>query len=264
MQLIEAYFDESSTENDPKLPEVLAVAGYLYESDSARRLTSEWRPLLISHQLDYFGMADCNKGHGDFNKYDDRQRDAIQRQFFEVLKANAPLCGVAASIELAHSDALPSYLEAGIEVVSPYTLLCYWCLELARSWILENDFEGEVAYFFENGHDKETEAAKAFRKMFSSPFIRQKFMHGSDTFRDKRKWPLLQTADILAWQYRRHETLRVAGKLGKRRADFESLLDIPLRYTHFDASVIQIFLEDLKNQCQRNRVIQNAASGEGF
>lgn len=261
LSLIEAYYDESDSTSEPNLPQVLCVGGYLFDSDAARALESEWKPLLQKYGLTYFHMASCNSQWGEFEQYTDDECVVIQTEFFEVLKRRARR-GFAASVELRHKDLLPSYLRQGIEIISPYALLCYWCLEHARAWTKMEGLEAQFAYFFESGYEKQSEVAKIMRDMFSDPIIKKKYLWGSDAFVPKEKAVLLQTADIIAWQWRRSQTLRLAGKT-KPRGDFLSLLEIPTDSVHFDEEKIRAFIEQIRESRLRHDVTSGSSPSAG-
>ncbi|HTW38541.1 MAG TPA: DUF3800 domain-containing protein [Steroidobacteraceae bacterium] len=248
MSLIEAFYDESDSTSEPQNPQVLCVGGYLFDSERARALEGEWRPLLDKYGLTHFSMADCNSQWKEFAKYSDPECVVIQTAFMGVLKAHAK-AGFCASIELRHRHLLPSSRQHGLDIISPYTLCCFWCVEHARYWSRKNSFDGRFAYFFEDGYGDEPEATAVMRGMFASPWVKEKYRHASDTFASKRDVVMLQTADILAWQWRKNVMERMKGNM-RIRADLKSLLDIPTENIHFDAQTIFEFLSLLK----RNRL----------
>jgi hypothetical protein len=258
--LIEAYYDESDSTSEPQKPQVLCVGGYFFESDDARLFQAEWIPLLDEYGLTHFSMADCNSQWKEFERYSDDECIVIQTRFFEVLKKHAK-AGFTASMELRHRDLLPSSLSHGISIISPYTLCCFWCLEYARIWAPKNSFSGEFAYFFENGYTDEWEATKVIKGMFCDPWVCKKYLHASDTFASKKKVPLLQAADILAWQWRKDVVARLMGNL-KTRRDLMSLLDIPTETIHFNEHSIQEFIKVVIRGSRLRREAKNASSGD--
>lgn len=256
--LTESYYDESDSTSEPANPQVLSVAGYLFDSDKARELEAGWRPLLTKYGLTHFSMADCNSQWKEFSRYSDSECVVIQTKFIEAVKSTAKH-GFCASIELRHRNLLPSSKQYGLEQISPYTLCCFWCIEHARYWAKKHSYNGKFAYFFENGYVYEPEATAVIRGMFSDPWVCEKYLHASDTFASKKDVLPLQAADILAWQWRKNVMERMKGNM-KPRADLMSLLDIPTDSLHFNEETIVSFLQLLK----RNRLKRTGVSSERY
>lgn len=241
LSLVGAYFDESVNAAEHGQPPMLSVAGYLFTEDAARAFDAQWRVLLVKYELDHFSMADCNSQWGEFEKYSDAECIEIQKEFFAVLKRHA-LQGFAASFDLAHAGLLPSAKTHGIEIVSPYTFCCYWCLFYGRTWARAVNFRGQIAYLYEQGYLKQPEFARVIGDIFANEELKAHFFCAAHGFADKRKATQLQAGDILAWQWRNHVTKRMQGTY-KMRGDLLSLLDIPTHKIDFDQAKIVEFIE---------------------
>jgi hypothetical protein len=148
--------------------------------------------------------------------------------------------GFAVSFELKYRDLLPSAAQHGIKIVSPYAICCYWCLMYARIWANRNNYQGDIAYFFESGHASQGEANRIMNDIFLVDELRSFYRYASHTFADKRKVLPLQTGDILAWQWRKNVKERIAGNM-KPRADLLSLLEKEHLTTHFGESMLLDF-----------------------
>ena len=92
-----------------------------------------------------------------------------------------------------------------------------------EQWANENNFNGDIAYFFEAGHAYQPQANKLMNAVFKSEYFNRKFRYGSHTFVDKTKARPIQSADILAWQAAT-DIKRALSGFKARRADYLALL----------------------------------------
>lgn len=50
-----------------------------------------------------------------------------------------------------------------------YTFCCWQILAGIRTWIIRNQFQGEIAYFFEAGHASQSRANALMTRIFNDP-----------------------------------------------------------------------------------------------
>jgi hypothetical protein len=94
VMLVNAYFDESAGNVASHYPldgtqqnlQTLAVAGYLVESEQAKRLSDEWQAVLDQYGLPYFHMVDCAHGNGVFGHLTKPQRIQIAARMIGNVK----------------------------------------------------------------------------------------------------------------------------------------------------------------------------------
>jgi hypothetical protein len=107
-----------------------------------------------------------------------------------------------------------------------YSFCCWQILAGVQSWIARNNFDGEIAYFFEAGHASQSQANALMNRIFNEPKLRQKYRYAAHAFIDKAKVRPVQTADILAWQTAT-QMKRWLKDNPRPRADFQALLKKP-------------------------------------
>lgn len=226
--LAEMYFDESEDSNE----KLLCVAGYLFKKENCQSLEQKWNVVLKRENLPYFRMVDCAHGNGVFKGFEQKRRSEIQKELFDLLKAHME-SGISISFDLRYSNLCPSAKHHGIDIVSPYALCAYFCMMQGRKWAHDNQFTGEIAYFFEAGHKHQTQANHIMKDIFSVPELRSHYRYGAHAFVPKEKSGALQCGDILAWQWLKNVKDRRKGK-NRTRADLWSLLEKPHFTIHFD------------------------------
>jgi hypothetical protein len=235
--LVETYFDESEEGH------ILSVSGYLFKKESAGKLSAEWNAVLAPHGINIFHMVDCAHGLGEFAHLKERKdvRIQIQKDLFEILKLRME-AGYSTSFDLRFSHLLPHAMNLGIDIVSPYSLCCYFGLMFARRWAETKHYKGKIAYFFEAGHKNAGEADKIMREIFGSPEkLDIYYRYAGHAFLRKEDAVPLQCADILAWQWRKYLSDLSRGKT-KPRADLWSLLERPHFTIHFGEKRIREFI----------------------
>ena len=214
--LVEVYFDESGSHDGSP---VLCVAGYIIESENAKILTDEWNEVLAAKALTHFHMIDCAHGVGEFSVLSKAERIEVAKNLIEIIKARV-VRGLGAMVVSDQYNALmPHHQNMG----SAYNYCIWHCREGVRLWADEVQFNGDVAYFFESGHKSQSEANRIMHLSFKRKGAGCPFRYLSHTFVDKKKFPGVQAADLLAWQM---FTDWKHGAVGTpRRKDFAYLIE---------------------------------------
>lgn len=239
MKLAEAYFDESATHEGSA---AVCVAGYIFESERAVALTGEWCAMLAQHSLPFFRMSDCAHGNGPFKGMGIGERDQVARRAIELIKTYAS-AGVAVSLEMDSFQLIPK----PEQFKTPYGFACSQVLFGVRSWLEISKFDGEIAYVFEAGSVNQSEANRLLNSVFDKPDLKLQFRYASLTFSEKANAPLLQCADILAWQWHTYNRRLQEGKK-QQRADFRSLMENRnVDVHHYDRESILKWLKLLRN-----------------
>lgn len=83
MQLVEAYFDESGSDDGS---EVLCVAGYIFEKDARVELDSRWQEVLKNYGLPFFRMSACAHGVEPFDALTLNQRIEVEKEMIALIK----------------------------------------------------------------------------------------------------------------------------------------------------------------------------------
>lgn len=217
--MIEAYFDESGTHATARY---LVVAGYVFESENAIVLTRAWQEMLDKYGLPYFHMSGCapDPGFPPFDKLTKAERIAAATEAINLIKKHLTR-GIAISVQLDQFRHIPRFNQ----FETPYTFACWQALMGVRHWADETGYTGEIAYFFEGGHESQSEANRIITRISNDPILKPLYRYASHTFVCKHKAMLLQTADILAWQWWHQVDDREGKGIFKLRRDFASLAE---------------------------------------
>jgi hypothetical protein len=107
-----------------------------------------------------------------------------------------------------------------------YTYCCWQVLAGIRHWIGKNNFQGDIAYFFEAGHASQTQANALMNRIFKDQRLKDSYRYASHAFVQKQKVRPVQTADILAWQQMTQSKKWLAQNPTMRK-DFKALIAKP-------------------------------------
>ena len=164
-------------------------------------------------------------------------RVEVQKELILNIKRRA-IIGLGVSVD-------PAYFEQQVGqiggIISPYTFAVFGCLTNIERWAQRTGYTGKVAYFFEAGHEKQSEANAVLTELAKKP-QGQQFRYFSHTFADKSDAPPLQAADMLAWQMRKFHKDRLDGK-DEPRKDFVALIRPHDRGIDYTRGSIDEFVE---------------------
>ncbi len=241
---MEAYFDESLDGTTS----VIAVAGYLFEPDYAKRLDEQWKDLLHQHGLEFFHMTDCATNAPPYDALGPEKCDLLARALIKGIREHMYF-QVAASIELEQFDRLAGLASEQIHTDfrkmfgGPYTAALMYCLSEIGAFARGHGWK--ISYFFERGYKDESEAEFAMGLVRRDAHVLQKCCYGSHTFADKRDVRLLQAADILAWQWSIDWANQFGGRGRPRRRDLAALLkDRLTSVKHFRVNDLEKYFND--------------------
>lgn len=208
------YFDESGTH---KGSQILAMAGYWFDADQARKFSRDWAKELERFGLPAAHQTDCALGFGDYKKMIKSRRVEIQKCLIEHIKRRSKF-GFAICVGRSIYDEI---MQGIAGAPSAYTFLLLLCVNQIREEIEFTKYNGRVAYFFESGHADATEANKFMNHMAQcNP---EPHGYAAHAFADKRIALPLQAADMLVWQVRHLFERALIGHT-KMRKDFAALL----------------------------------------
>jgi Protein of unknown function (DUF3800) len=235
MQLVEAYFDESGSD---ATSEVLCLAGYVFQKDACVELDLRWRDVLAKYKLPFFRMSACAHGVKPFDALSMDQRIAVEKEMIGLIKDYAAF-GMAVTVDPKQFDAIMPKIP---EVGSAYSFCAHSCLVAVRWWADQNNYFGDIAYFFESGHRSASEANEIMNRIFNMRNLRESHRYASHTFADKRKVRPLQAADLLAWQWFTDQKRRMYGAKRPVRKDCYALVENskpPHRVLHVNQQMLE-------------------------
>jgi hypothetical protein len=219
-----AYIDVSCTGARER---VFAVAGYLIEDTKALAMDSLWRSSLAEFKLPYFRMVDCAHGNGVFSSFSPAERSEIARRFIELTKGHITV-GVAC---LAN----PLTFDDRVMKTDIYGFCLQFCvMPMIMCALKFNEASSKaktpIAFYFQAGHRNH---AKAHAYLLDNLENEKTYpgYHRDHSYAAKTAIPLLQCADILAWQATKRVKCAVFEKRAPRK-DFESLLEAGHKFVY--------------------------------
>lgn len=210
------YFDESGTHANSR---VMAMAGYWFEADQARKFAKEWSAELKRFGISAAHQTDCALGFGEYKGMSVARRVEIQKSLILHIKRRSRF-----SICLALGKDKYEEIFQGISwAPSAYSYLLMSCVSKIAEEIEFRKYKGKVAYFFEAGHAKANEANQYMNELARQAQLGQTiFAYAGHAFVGKGGALPLQAADMLAWQ-NRHYLERMLDGIEEPRKDFVAL-----------------------------------------
>jgi len=236
MGLIEAYFDASGTHREAK---DLCLAGYLFKKDAATAFDEDWRRMLGRYGLPYFHMKECAHATGVFEHLGHEGSDLAAREAIKLIKRYASQ-GIAFSVD----KSIAAELRKGSMWKNEYAFIVGQVFFAIKEWALADESRSEVACLFENGDDGRGQAVEAAQLILKQAEFREICRISSFALSDQNKETPLQAADMLAWHVNLWRSKRRNGTI-KKRADFKSLLEVPMIYHHWDLRAVD-FLKEMR------------------
>jgi hypothetical protein len=191
MNIAEAFFDESGTNDDEKN---LCLGGYLFTVEASAAFDSEWRDMLQRFDLQFFHMREFRqKDKGVFQHLSFEQREASLEEAIKIIEKHA-ICGFAFSVEKQAFGAVAQ----GSPWSKEYSFLAnqtfYGIEETFR-----NSAAGAVNYVFEQGAEGWGEAESVYKEAKARPELEAKYRLGQFRRETKESAVQLQAADLLVW-----------------------------------------------------------------
>lgn len=233
------YFDESGTHEGSR---VMTLAAYVFEKRKAQLFSRDWQKDLNHFQLSAGHMTDCALGFGEYAKLTKPQRIDAQTRLIKHIRKRS-LVGISVSIDQNEYDRVIAGVPFGF---SAYTCLLLLLVEKIGNVLTQQFPDGKVAYFFEAGHDKQSEANE-FMNVISKLGLDSKLGYVAHSFVDKAVGLPLQAADMLAWHYR-HYLDRLKDGHTKPRADYTALIREQDLEAQVTTPLIQMTADLLKTQ----------------
>ncbi len=234
---LQAFMDESGTDDSST---VLCVAGYVFTKPQAKKFSRQWRAALAKAntgkptQAEFFRMSDCAHGAGQFEGWDRQDCIAIETALIKHVHKRTEF-GYAVTL---NEDDYNERLAGRSGMPSAYAFACFAALGMIRRWALKRNYAGEIAYFFESGHEHQRNANGFLDELFTSTRTRDQYWYAGHAFRPKEKDACLQSGDLLAWHAVKHHEREARGE-GMRK-DLQALVraDHDMR-RHYDIPAME-------------------------
>ena len=235
---MEAYFDESGTHASSH---VVCVAGYLFETEQARKLDEEWSEALSRFGVRRFHSTECSNRAGEFKDLTREQTVDLTAQVVGIIKRRME---VGFMVTLSQTD-FGQHPRPEWQAGGPYTFCTSQILAGVSGWCDKYEFNGDISYYFESGDQHERLTNQAIAELGSGPEGRRGFRYKSHSFIPKLGNGPLQAADVLAYEwYREMNRLNDQSITVKRpsRRSYDSLLSHPgYYYSHLGAADLHNF-----------------------
>ncbi len=205
--MIAAYFDESEREDG-----TFCVAAYCYFPGKAEKLDKRWRKIMGGK---IFHATDMNNRVGDFEGLDPSISDQMYRKLIDAILKHFEF-GVVLSLNPRDVTVEWPGLDG---FKTAYALCCTLVVSTISSHLDRLGIKSRVAYIFEAGHRHHSEVE---RFMNSVALSSNRYHYLSHSFEPKDSETLLQTADLLAWEWGKYIS-EVSQKMSMRRS-LEELL----------------------------------------
>lgn len=202
---------------------MLLVAGYLVESSRARIMEEKWQATLDKYVVEYFHMKDVPKRRNVFKHLSEEQMDLLAREVIDLIKGHM-LYGFVSVVNPSRriqllDDTPDGYANCLNQCISK---MC----SIVKAKHRDQGDKPMIDFFFEAGHPTKSTADRVIRDTSHLP-ERQAFIdvYRSHKFVGKMERILIQTADILAWQFNKFLSDKVRDARQPRK-DFISLMDV--------------------------------------
>jgi hypothetical protein len=203
--LLSAYFDASQLESG-----VFSVSGFAFGKARAKKACRDWHRLwgeTICHMTDLHSR----KPKSTFADWTREQAGQRLEDSVRIINKYASYA-VCVSCDIPEVDRLaPKTAAKGSEKYlgafkEAYGICCHAGMAQLGKLIRENGGNPAVAYFFESGdlHQAESQAFISLATATDSP-LKEMYCHRAHTVVDKSDARLLETADIIAWEWAKHQ-----------------------------------------------------------
>lgn len=224
---LRAYLDASEPFPDVSRAPCVAVAGFVADVEAWARCQEQWGTVLAEADISVFHMAE------------EKDSPVLGSLVELIITMAEDGLGFAAVIRKADYAALDEATKRSVG--RPFALAAKVCLGVVARWLADHRIHEDVAYVCEFGDP----GLPGFQKVIteiadaSEAFKTQMRIH-SVTVEAKGKSPMLQTADVLAWEITRHLPKRLGLDPAPIRPSLERILDaVPIEVEFFDAEALQ-------------------------
>jgi hypothetical protein len=225
--VLAAYLDDSGSEGDQP---IIAAAGYVAKRTQLPELEKNWRYLLDREGLrEPFRMSQAESLHGQFSGWDKRRKDRLVSSLIGVVKLRA-LCIIGCVISMK------DYLNAVSKhdrprVGGPFSICAGACLLSLSNWIqTSNYYQDElVDVIFEKGTSIANKLVESYMRATSYEVLRTKHKINSILPLPKGSTPLLEPADLVAYEVFKYHLQRITGRARRTRRSLSTLLENGLK-----------------------------------
>lgn len=230
--MLVAYFDASQARGG-----TFAVAGFALGVVSAKKADRAWRNLwgdTICHMTDLHSR----KRGTAFADWTGAKAGAYLKKSVDIINKYASY-GVCISCDVNEVNSLaPTIAAPGSEIYlvgfrRAYAVCCHLAMFSLSKMVCQHSPSTTINYFFESGDQYQADS-QTFISLIRRAGLGAIYLYGSHTVTEKSKARLLETADILSWEWAKHrERIKSNQPI---RPSLTALLDpsLPGQSTPFD------------------------------
>src|SRR5205823_657706 len=111
----------------------------------------------------------CAHGNAPLQALSKSERIKVQTSMIECIRRRT-LLGLAVTVNI---DEFARLIPKHPLIGSAYTFCTHVIIGGVQDWIKKNSYDGDVAYFFEAGHENEREANQIMERIFRHPELKQ-------------------------------------------------------------------------------------------
>jgi hypothetical protein len=239
--LYEVYFDESGTHVDS---EAAVVAGFVSNTTEWITFSQKWQQVLTGSHLDYFRMSEFENRRGQFSGWTENAKRDLLNKLLPIIDDHTILS--MGCIVLKQSvDSLVSDVVKRI-CGDAYGLAALGCwrhlghiLQGADAWVdcsMEAGAKGSGAL------------KSIFEEDSKIPEWRSNHRIQSLYFRDKRMFPQLQAADILAYELYKQSARQFGSETRAVRYPLQALGSMKHLWVYLNEACLREYNDDLTRQ----------------
>jgi hypothetical protein len=199
--LLTAYFDETNTSPNQKVP---VVAGYIASEFQWRRFGEQWNKLLYNFRIpidDRYGIrvahrSELHRPYGAYKDWDDARREAFIDKAQQIIRRHTKI-PIGSAVAREDFDTATLKRMRGI-LGGAYGWCAYTCLHQVKRYCDEINHKQPVRFVFELGGPKWRHLNKLFEFLGKHQGLRELYRAESISFDTKKLRPL-HAADFLAY-----------------------------------------------------------------
>jgi hypothetical protein len=221
--MLSAYIDDSGSARDQP---IVAAGGYVIKTEQMPRLEKNWRERLIREGLkEPFRMSEAESLVGQFSGWDKPRKDRLISDLIGVLKLR--MLRILA-VALAVSDFNDVVTRDDRQKVGGPFSLCAGCwIVFLSNWLKTSDYYRSelVDVFFEKGASIANRLVELYMKATSYEALREKHKINLIWAIPKGNTPLLEPADLIAYEVFKYHKHRLTEPRRKIRTSLSALLE---------------------------------------
>lgn len=205
----------------------MVVAAYVLADDQVAPAASAWRGALAEFGIPLFHMVDFAAKKGAFRSLPADEANALNKRLVGLITEHM-IFGVACAIPPHRFETFSNFTRKDI-----YAFCVDNCLRGLLSQLDYLGKPGPLSIRLESGHSNQSTASRLLHERVGKFSLLSAWLH-EHQFCAKAEEPLLQTADILAWQVAKHVRSRAFDNRSMRK-DYEALARSNLWVMHYAA-----------------------------